>query len=163
MNNVETMAVSKAVASKDVKAARKELEAGEHDVDVTVRVRGTVKVGEDGMKRSTSSLLNQEFLMLVLKYSGMTRNAAAEAVAMVARNYLVNWQGTKNDKVAAKEARQELVAEFDPEGRIAEIFEGIKASIPMTPVKGSVKFVGDVEVVNDVNVEIDDREEEVAV
>lgn len=43
----EIVAITKAVSDKDAKAAKAALTVGEHDVDVTIRVTGSIKRGLD--------------------------------------------------------------------------------------------------------------------
>lgn len=142
-----TIAITKAVAKKAADEARDALVVGEYDVDAVVHVHGTVSVGEDTEKTATGSLLSEAFLIAVLKACGCTREAAAGAIERTAREYLVDWTGSAADKKAAKAARKALVEEYDPDGAITAIFEGVKASLPKTPVKGAVKFAGEVEAI----------------
>lgn len=126
--------------------AKGELPVGEHTVnaDVTLHVEGTVKVGDDQMIAPTASLMSVEFLLLTLRAAGVTREAAMEAISSVADGYLVDWTGSKEDKKAAKAARKSAVAEFDPEGKGAKVFDEFKSQLPKIPRKGAVKFEGDV-------------------
>lgn len=142
-----TIAITKAVATKAASEAREALVPGEYVVDALVRVSGTVSVGEDTEKTATGSLLSEAFLVAVLKACGCTRDAAAAAIERTAREYLVDWTGSAADKKAAKKAREALVAEYDPDGSITAIFDGVKASVPKTPVRGAVKFAGAVEAI----------------
>jgi hypothetical protein len=56
MNNelkaVEVMAISKAIKTAQVSSARKNLTVGTHEVNCLVRVKGSIKVGEDGTTNS---------------------------------------------------------------------------------------------------------------
>ena len=140
----EIMAISKAIASKDAKEARGNLVQGRYEVDTVVRVQGEVVVGKDGDKLATSSLVSEDFLLLTLRAAGVTRESAMKAIKAVAREYLVNWTGSKEDKTEAKRARKEALNKYDPSGQMSEVFAGIKASLPRIPVKGSVKFEGTV-------------------
>lgn len=151
MEALTTMALSKAVntKSKEAKAARAEMSVGSHNVDVTVRLKGVVTVGSDTSKASTNTLLNQEFLQLVLYNAGVTRNAAIEIVSRVAEEYMMCWDGSEEGKKEAKKTRQAVVKQFDPEGKIAAIFNKAKDRLPRTHVKGAVKFKGTVEEVFD--------------
>jgi hypothetical protein len=139
MNAATQIAIVNAIDSKSKKAARAELTAGEYEVDQMVHVSGTVKVSEDTTRTSTSSLINEEFLMLVLKRSGCTRDGAAEIIKNVATEIL---EGDKKDKKEAKKARKAAIADFDADGTIKTMFDKIKAEIPRTATKGRVKFVG---------------------
>jgi len=156
MENLTTVAVAKAVSdkTKNYKAARGALEAGSHAINTTVKLVGSIEIAEDTNKTSTCSLLNEDFLALVLHHAGVTRKSAAAAIEKVAAECLEGWTGSKEDKKAAKEVRAEAVAKFDPNGEIKAIFAGIKDRLPRTPVKGSVKFVGEV-------IEIEEEVEEI--
>jgi len=147
MNDLTTMAISKAVSgtSKAAKDARNALTVGEHRVSATVRLDGVLRVEADQEITPTASLLNEDFLALVLHHAGITREAAARAIEAVASDYLVDWTGSKEDKAAAKAARKAKVASFDPEGKLATFFEGFKSRLPKVPRAGKVEFKGVVE------------------
>ena len=130
--------------SRDAKAARKELEVGEHNVNATVKLQGTLTVAEDQEIAPTASLLNLEFLSLVLHHAGVTREAAAKAIEEVAGEYLVDWTGSKEDKKAAKAARKERVAAIDPEGKFKAVVDSFKEKLPKVPRAGKVVFKGEV-------------------
>lgn len=157
----EIMAVSKSIAAKVAKSARDELGPGAYPVDTVVRITGTLSVLEDTEKTSTSTLLNEDFLSLVLHHAGITRERAAEVISEIAGEYMEEWTGSKEDKKAAKKARQERVKAFDPEGKISKIFADVKARVPRTPVRGSVKFAGACEAVES-SVEVGSLAEETA-
>jgi len=161
MENATTIAVTKGVKAKIAKEARGNMNPGSYDVDTTVRIKGTLKVGEDRDIAATASILNKEFLVLVLHNAGITRKAAARVIEEVAGDYLTNWTGSDEDKDAAKAARKAKVAEFDPEGKIAAIFDGFKDTLPRIPSKGKVTWKGNVEeITNSVEIEIGTSSEE---
>jgi len=142
MSAVEMLATSKAVAEKNVKAARSAMDPGTYPVDVTVRLSGAVTVGEDTDKASTSSLVSEAFLILALKMSGCTRERSIQIIEGLASEFVGS-----ADRDAAKAARDAAVAEFDADGAMRALFTGLKARMPRTPVSGAVKFVGEVEVI----------------
>jgi len=142
LSAAEIMAIAKGVSSKESKQARAELEPGEFPVSGSFTVDGTLKVAEDQEIAPTASILNKEFLVLVLNHAGVTREAAAKVISEVANSYLVDWTGTKEDKKAAKAERKAKVAEFDPEGDIAAIFDDLKESLPKISRAGKVTFEG---------------------
>jgi len=146
MKNATTIAITKVVSgrSKDAKAARAALKPGEYPVDATVHITGTLRVGEDHDITPTASILNQEFLALVLHHAGITREAAANLIEKVADEYLIDWTGSKEDKDAAKAARKAKVAEIDPDGKIESIFADFKAALPRIPSAGKVTWKGNV-------------------
>lgn len=151
MLNQEILAGSKAF-SKSAKKARGGLEPGVYDVDTVVRVKGQVKIGDDYEKTSTSSILNQEFLMLVLHHAGVTRHAAVSVMKKIADEYLQDWKGSKEDKKAAKAARKEMVEKFDPDGKIEGVLDAFKQAVPKISCKGAVKWEGEVEAINSIPV-----------
>ena len=159
LNSVEKMAVSKVLKSKDVKIARDELLPGKYEVNTMVMISGHLAVGEDTEKTSTCSLLNEEFLSLVLHHCGVTRAKAASVIKDVASEYMKDWTGSKEDKKASNAARKERVAEFDPEGKISSIFEEVKASVPKTRVRGSVKFSGEISKIQPMEITLVEEED----
>jgi adenylosuccinate lyase len=132
MNAIETLAMEKAIADAASKAARAAVVPGSYPVDMLVRVVGTVTVAPDTDKAGTSKLLTEEFVMLALYMAGCTRERAAEIIRSLAGN-------------ADKAARAATVEAFDADGTVRGMFATLKAAVPRTPVRGSVKFVGDVE------------------
>lgn len=78
----QLLLLNKVMGSKEFKAARDEVEAGEHHVeDFTVRVSGGVlKVSEDTTAAATARLLNEATLAFFIKRAGITREAAMEAL-----------------------------------------------------------------------------------
>ena len=138
MDNASIIALSKAVKDKDAKDARSALTPGEHLVDVTVHIVGSLEIAPDTEKTSTSSLLSEEFLIIALKMSGCTRERACEIISDLAK------QSVNGDAKVNKTNRQALVEEYDPQGRIYAIFADVKNSLPKTKVSGAAKFKGEV-------------------
>jgi hypothetical protein len=138
------LAVNKAIGKKDGEWARDAVVPGTYPVDVTVRVSGDVRVGEDTDKASTSSLVSEDFLIVALHMAGCTRDRAAAVIEQVA----AAWVGMA-DRDAAKRAREEMVERFDADGNLRALFAEMKARMPRTQVRGSVAFKGAVEVVSD--------------
>jgi hypothetical protein len=136
MNNASTVALSKIIKDAEAKTARAALTPGEHLVDITVHVSGSLEIAPDTEKTSTSSLLSEEFLIIALKMSGCTRERACEIIADLAK------ESVNGDAKANKAARQALVEEYDPNGRISAIFDEVKAKLPKTKVAGAAKFKG---------------------
>lgn len=141
MDKLLQKALAKGV--KDVKDLQ--LGVGYHDVSGVVRINGQVVVSADTEKKATNSLMSVDFLLLTLKAAGVTREAAMQAISSVAKEYLVDWKGTKEDKEKAKEARKEKLAEFDPDGKGQQVFDKFVEGLPKIPVKGAVKFEGHIE------------------
>lgn len=145
MNNIETLAMSKAVTKKVVDASREEVTAGKYFVDMTVHIKGDLSVGRDTEVTPTASLLSVDFLLLAFHSAGITRKAAMKAIKNVADGYLVNWTGSEEDKERAKEARQEALKAYDPEGKMSKLFSSFKADLPKVPRKGNVTFKGKID------------------
>lgn len=141
-------AINKSFSStaKQTKDALKSLKSKKsYPVDTVVRLRGDVTVGEDSEKAATVSLLNIDFLLLVLKRAGVTRDSAMSVIADVAWEYLKDWKGTDADKERAKVARENAVKEYDPEGKGKAVLKKFTASLPKIPTKGTIKFDGIIE------------------
>jgi hypothetical protein len=158
-------AITKIVISKSfpansnaTKEAREGLPVGTHKVDTTVHIQGELEVQEDYKKTPTSTILNEEFLSLVLHHAGVTRKSAVEAISKIADEYMDSWAGKGESGKEAKKLRKEKVKEFDPEGNVAKAIKGIKDRLPKVPCKGSVSFSGSlvqVEASEDLGVEPD--------
>lgn len=133
-----------AKAMKSVKAEDK-LSQGRYHVNTVVRIVGDVVVSKDTDKKATNCLLSKEFFMMVLKASGITREAAMATVEAVASGYLKEWTGSDEDKKAAKKAREESLSEYDPDGKGIDLFDKCASSLPRVPVSGSTKFEGEIE------------------
>ena len=75
LTNAETIAVTKAIESKDAKGARNELPVGEHEIDVLVRIFGTIKVGEDYEQRKTAAMPQIKMLLAAIMLNGISVKA----------------------------------------------------------------------------------------
>jgi len=138
MDNASIIALSKAVKDKDAKDARSALTPGEHLVDVTVHIVGSLEIAPDTEKKSTSSIISEDALILCLKLAGCTRERALEIIQSVVSETI------GMEAKAAKAKRTAMVDEFDPDGRISSMFEDLKDSLPKTKVAGAAKFKGEV-------------------
>lgn len=141
-------AINKSFSSstKQTKDAMKSLKSdNSYPVDTVIRLRGDVIVGKDSETSPTASLLNVDFLLLVLKRAGVTRDSAMSLISDVAGEYLKDWKGTEKDKKRAKEAREKAIAEYDPEGKGKDVFKKFTESLPKIPKRGTIKFDGVVE------------------
>ena len=146
MKDLTTIAISKAISgsTKAAKDARQALTVGKHQVNALVNLDGVLTVEEDQMIAATASILNEDFLTLVLHHAGVTRESALKAIQMVAKDYLTDWTGSKEDKKAAKDLRKAQVAKFDPEGKLSGIFTEFKTGLPKVPRAGKCTFAGSV-------------------
>ena len=139
LTNIEVTALNNLVAAKVAKTARDEVNPGEHTVDFTVRVTGTVKVLADTEKTSTVSIPVKEVLALFVQRSGCTREASLALLRECLTDALNN--STKGE--GAIEGGVDLDAEF--KAAVADL----TASLPKTPVKGAVKTALNVEVLSE--------------
>jgi hypothetical protein len=136
MKNINLIALTKAVAKKIADAARDTISVGKHEVDFTVRVKGTVSVFEDTEKTPTVSIPMKETLALFIRYSGIT---GPHAVALLQR--------AMTDALAANENGEQnpqgtgAIADALPiiEETMKTVVEPMLATLPKTPVKGMVK------------------------
>ncbi|MBN2258122.1 MAG: hypothetical protein JW704_09885 [Anaerolineaceae bacterium] len=134
-----------ATALQKAKIKTEKLPVGKHEVNGLVRINGEIEVKEDQEVTPTASILSVDFLLLTLRAAGVTREAALNAIADVAQDYLVDWTGSDSDKKAAKKARKAAIEAFDPEGKGKAAFDEFKATLPKVPRAGSVVFEGVVE------------------
>ena len=76
---IDILAVSKAIKDAAAKAARSEITAGEYAVDTTVRITGTVKVGEDYTQQIVGKADVWALLAVVMnKVNGVTLESVVE-------------------------------------------------------------------------------------
>ena len=80
MNQIETLALARAVDDKTAAAAREKAHPGTTIVDLTVRVAGTVKIAEDTEAAPTCRAMSLETLATALYYAGVTRENAILAI-----------------------------------------------------------------------------------
>lgn len=139
LNNIEVTALNNLVAAKVAKTARDEVNPGEHTVDFTVRVTGTVKVLADTEKTSTVSIPVKEVLALFVARSGCTREASLKLL----RECLTDALSASTEGKGAIDGAIDLDAEFKA------AVSDLTASLPKTPVKGAVKTALNVEVLSE--------------
>lgn len=112
LTNAEILAITKVVAGKATKAS-KHLAAGEHPVDVTVRVQGVIKRGED----YTQEIVNKIDTWLLLGVALSKLNGAtAESIVREAMAIEESEAGdtlTKKVKDEAKVAIKKLKGTTD--------------------------------------------------
>ena len=147
MNDVQKIALSK------VKFDRDNVPSGEHCVDFTVRVRGTVKVGEDYEKSATTSV---PWLESVALWQETLRGAFDSIISKMDSGEL-----TREELVAMKNSgpvatavlvdciRQAMIAGTSAVGTISARVEEVKADLvaelPLQTAKGHVKVNVDLE------------------
>lgn len=130
MNNATIIALSKAVKKTVSDAARNGLVMGKHEVDFTVRVRGTMDVGADTEKTPTVSIPMKETLALFIRYCGITREAAMGILERAMNDALE--QGPQGAGAIAEALP--IIAEIE-----ASIVNPLLARLTKTPVKGAVR------------------------
>lgn len=75
LTSFETIAVSKAIASKVEKEARENLEPGKYEIDTLVRVFGSLSVGEDYEQNKTASMPQVKMLLAAIMLNGISVKA----------------------------------------------------------------------------------------
>ena len=129
MDNLKIIALNNLIETKAAKAARAGLSVGTHQVDMLVRVQGTVSVAADTEKVPTVSIPVKEVLALFIARSGATREASLKLLSECLTDALKD--GVKGE--GAIKAAAEMDKEF--EARI----KALTAALPKSPVKGAVK------------------------
>ena len=132
MNDLDLTALNNVISAKAAKAARAGVSEGTFDVDVTVRVQGTLKVGKDYTRPPTVSIPVKEVLALFVARSGCTREDSIDLL-----------RSCLTDAIAAKGKGKGAIVDT---GAVDEVFEAqvaaLIASLPETPVKGPVDADG---------------------
>jgi hypothetical protein len=130
MNATEITALNNIVQAKALKAARADLAVGTHQVDVTVRVTGTVTVGEDYTRTPTVGVPVKEVLALFLARSGALREANVKLLQACFAEAMADGAGK------GKDALKEAVADLDTVW--ADQVDALLAGMPVATVKGPV-------------------------
>ena len=140
----EGAAIAKAV--KEMAEATSTIKPGEYDVDVTVRVKGTVKKGHDHPTTVTPKLLTLDNLLLALsKVNDETRRTILRE--MVEAYKLTVQTNTSNTPDAAKRVKA-LEARVKKIKREAEVgLEKAKISVSATATGATTVKLDTVEVV----------------
>jgi hypothetical protein len=110
-------------------AARDALTVGKHQIDetLTLHVQGTITVGEDFEWVPTVSIPYKTAFALFVRYSGVTREAAMDAVTKAMKEALTT-------EAEAKELMEDM-AVLDKAEKIVQA--GLEA-LPKQPKKGAV-------------------------
>lgn len=135
MDNASTVAIVKAIAKRSAEAARDGLAAGTHEIDITVRIAGTLTVGEDTDKVPTVSIPLKEALALFIRYSGITGPHAVNLL----RRALTDALTPKEDGEQNHRGVGAIADAIDIDAEIESIVEPMLATLPRTPVKGAVR------------------------
>lgn len=134
MNDIISNAVTKAVS--DLAAARPLPGVYQVDETITVHVNGVLTVLTDTEKTPTVSIPVKEVLALFIARSGATREASLNLLRECLTDALKG--GVKGE--GAVDAAASVDAEF--KAAVADL----TASLPKTPVRGAIKWKGEVEV-----------------
>ena len=157
MNDIQMLALSKCKFDRD------SIPAGDHPVDVTVRVTGTVKVGDDYDRDATTSIPWLESVALMQELSNGCWNsliAKMDAGGTVTRDDLLAMQhtGPYSTRLLVDCIRTALVAGESAVGsvadRVTEVKNGIdkvKADLvkqlPRQNCKGATKVVCEMQII----------------
>lgn len=129
-NDATILALSKLIADKQAKDARSKLGPGHHDIDLTVRIKGSMSIGEDYEKAPTVSIPLLAVLALFAKRAGVTKESSLNLI----RECMVEALSTANkgaDVLAAEVEGLEIM--------VKEIQQEVIAKLPKTISKGVVK------------------------
>lgn len=132
MNAIETLALVKAINEKSEKAARAAVAPGEYRVSTTVRVDGILSVAEDTSKVPTVSIPWTAVVAALLHRMGATREAAVGILTEILPS------------VVGANGFDAVISEADVKAIGLTALDAVKGSLPNTPVKGAVKFKGEV-------------------
>ena len=95
---VKSLALSRIAAPA---AARSSIPAGSYHVDTTVRISGTVRVGEDYDTAPTVNILNLNTLGHFIQYCGITREVAMRNLRLAAIDAMNDGESV-SEKVAER-------------------------------------------------------------
>lgn len=144
MDNIALTALSRVVKDSTKKSLAASLPAGEHEVDMTVRISGKLIKGEDTTKVPTVRIPVLASLALAMKFAGVTGDAAINAItAAVSESVLMD-----------KDAAAELIKRDGIEDAIKKLNAELKTKLPRTPVNGTIKAHLDLEEVVPVAVDV---------
>jgi hypothetical protein len=133
MNAIQQLAISKAVKDAAAKIARSEVQAGEYPVDFTLKISGTVKVGEDSDKKSTCSIPYKAVMALMVQRMGFQRE---KAIAIVEECV---GEAIKQSLAKGDAATSEGSLDAELEEIYTRLVDKACESLPRTPVSGQVK------------------------
>ena len=130
-----TFAVSKAVKGAALKQARANLTVGVHKIKTTVDIEGTIEVLDDEQYTPTAEVPIKATLALFLRYSGVTRQAGADALLRAMSDAIA-----AGDLGSAKSAR--IIAEINAAqadvDAVVRLAEATAARLPQRTRNGKV-------------------------
>lgn len=137
LDAAQIIAVTSLVKESAQKTARAALDVGTHDVDITLRVVGTIDVASDTTRVPTVSIPLKEVLALFIARAGGTREGS---IALL--------RGCMADALALGPEGVGAIADVvDIDAVYVEQVQAITASLPRTPVRGAVRADLRVEVI----------------
>lgn len=136
-NAIQSVAIAKAIATKDATAAREQLTVGKHEVDVTVRITGSLNVFADTEKTPTVSMPMKEVLALFIRYSGITGPHALALLKRAMTDALTKTDSEGSQNTQGEGAIAAVIKDIDE--TINLVVEPMLQNLPKTPVKGMVK------------------------
>ena len=110
MNNEQTIAIAKAIKDKVSKAASKELEPGQYDVDLIVRVLGSFTKGQDFEQNLTAKVNWQ--LAFALALSKVNKETRAKIVDTVIAA-MANGKDSDENNALAEQVKGEIQPKLD--------------------------------------------------
>lgn len=131
MSPEEVMAFLRAFKTQE-EAARAALVPGEYPVDATLRVQGTLSVGEDTDRTPTVSVPWTAVVAVLLHRMGCTREGAISVLTEIL------------PQVVGQDGFNAVLTEADVKSVGIAALASLKGVLPRTPVKGQVKFTGEV-------------------
>ena len=129
ISSIEKIALSKVIAAAELKKERDALVVGKHDIDLTIRVTGSITVAADTEKAPTVSIPVKEVLALFIARAGITRESSIKLLQECLTDAL---KESSKGQGAIEEAAI-IDDEFDK--AVSELTK----ALPKTPVKGAVK------------------------
>ncbi len=138
MTPLDTVTLAKAVSAKALKAARPSLDVGDYNVDMIVRVAGTIRVEADTDRAPTASIPVLEVLKLFVAYSGVTGQHALDVLERALTDALAKSPRGEGAIAAAKMI----------DAAFARRVDAMIAKLPRTFVHGDVTSFLNVEVIS---------------
>jgi len=126
---IQILAISKALTKKDIDAARAALQPGKYEVDMSIKLSGTVTIGESGEKKSTVSIPVKGVLGILLQRAGVTREASIELITEAVTQAM----NSSSDGTKGESALDSYVEDI-----FSEVSDRIASSLPKTPTAGRV-------------------------
>lgn len=128
MRAIEDLAISKVITAAAVKAARERLAVGVHDVDITVRVKGSLDIRPDEQFIPTVEIPLLATMALFVRKSGIMREHVLELLKESMTEAL-----ERGEKGIEKTAT--VLAPLEEETVIRDAMNAVKATIAQLPLQ----------------------------